>query len=211
MADWATISSLATAGGTLVLAIATFGATRSSNRSARIAEEALLTGIRPLLVSSRPQDPPEKIGWMDEHWTRINGGEGALEFDDDNIYMAAALRNVGNGIAIMHGWYIWSEYDALLTNPDPRPDEFRRQGRDLYIAPNDTGFWQGAIRDVEDATGAAMREVCKRRSRFGVDIMYGDQEGGQRTITRFGFNAFDDDRWLVTTSRHWFLDRDDPR
>ena len=34
MADWATISSLATAGGTLVLAVATFAAVRSSNRSA---------------------------------------------------------------------------------------------------------------------------------------------------------------------------------
>ena len=39
MADWQTISSLATAGGTLVLAVATFSAVRSANRSARIAEE----------------------------------------------------------------------------------------------------------------------------------------------------------------------------
>jgi hypothetical protein len=33
MADWATISSLATAAGTLVLAVATFASVRSSNRS----------------------------------------------------------------------------------------------------------------------------------------------------------------------------------
>jgi hypothetical protein len=214
MADWVTISSLATAGGTLVLAIATFGATRSANRSTRIAEEALLAGIRPLLLSSRPQDPPEKIGWMDEHWTKINGGEGALEFDEDgdNIYIAAALRNVGTGIAIMHGWYVWTDFEVLLTNPDPAdPADFRRQGRDLYIAPGDTGFWQGAIRDTDDSLFPSMQQVCKSKSRFAVDIMYGDQEGGQRTITRFGFQAFDDARWLCTTSRHWFLDRDDPR
>jgi hypothetical protein len=41
VADWATISALATAGGTLALAVATYGAVRSSNRSARIAELAL--------------------------------------------------------------------------------------------------------------------------------------------------------------------------
>ncbi len=35
MADWATISSMAKAGDTLVLAIATFGFIRSANRSAR--------------------------------------------------------------------------------------------------------------------------------------------------------------------------------
>ena len=38
MADWVTISSLATAGGTLVLAVATFSSVRSANRSARVAE-----------------------------------------------------------------------------------------------------------------------------------------------------------------------------
>jgi hypothetical protein len=211
MADWVTISSLATAGGTLVLAFATFGATRSSNRSARIAEEALFLNIRPLLLSSRSSDPVEKISWVDEHWTKVNGGEGALEFDSDNIYMAAALRNVGTGIAIMHGWYVWPDWEVLITQPEPVIDEFRRQSRDLYIAPNDTGFWQGAVRDVEDALGGAMRDVCKQRKRFGLDILYGDQEGSQRTITRFSFTPFDDDRWMLSTNRHYFLDRADPR
>jgi hypothetical protein len=63
MTDWATISSLATAGGTLVLAVATFGSVRSANRAARAAEESLLDGLRPLLVNSRIQDPPEKISF----------------------------------------------------------------------------------------------------------------------------------------------------
>ena len=46
MADWQTIGALATAGGTLVLAVATFGAIRSANRSARVAEQAMLMGMR---------------------------------------------------------------------------------------------------------------------------------------------------------------------
>ncbi|MGZ4708036.1 MAG: hypothetical protein ACXWBN_04765, partial [Acidimicrobiales bacterium] len=61
MADWQTISSLATAGGTLVLAVATFVSVRSSNRSARVAEQALLTGMRPLLVTSLSDDPIQKV------------------------------------------------------------------------------------------------------------------------------------------------------
>ena len=36
--DWVTISSLATAAGTLVLAVATFASGRSANRTARVAE-----------------------------------------------------------------------------------------------------------------------------------------------------------------------------
>lgn len=63
MTDWSTIASLATAGGTLVLAVATFASIRSANRSvrtsersARIAEQSLLAGQRPLLVNSRLQE-----------------------------------------------------------------------------------------------------------------------------------------------------------
>ena len=63
MIDWVTISSLATAGGTLVLAVATFASVRSANRAARAAEESLLDGLRPLLVTSRLQDPPEKVSF----------------------------------------------------------------------------------------------------------------------------------------------------
>lgn len=37
MSDWETAASLATAGGTLVLAVATFAAVRSGNRSAAVA------------------------------------------------------------------------------------------------------------------------------------------------------------------------------
>jgi hypothetical protein len=64
MADWPTIASLATAGGTLVLAVATFSsvrsgqrATRIAERSTQIAERALLIGLRPVLVPSRVTDP----------------------------------------------------------------------------------------------------------------------------------------------------------
>ena len=57
MADWVTISSLATAGGTLVLAIATFSSVKSANRSARVAERALLAGMRPVLMPSRAGRP----------------------------------------------------------------------------------------------------------------------------------------------------------
>jgi hypothetical protein len=68
MAVWETIASLATAGGTLVLAVATFASVRSSNQSARTAERAartaersLLASQKPLLVNSRAQDPEQKI------------------------------------------------------------------------------------------------------------------------------------------------------
>src|SRR5205823_4670976 len=75
--DWVTISSLATAGGTLVLAIATFASVRSANRAARTAERSLLEGLRPVLVTSRLQDPPEKIVFVDEHWVQVPGGYGS--------------------------------------------------------------------------------------------------------------------------------------
>ena len=61
MADWSTISSLATAGGTLILALATFSSVRSANRSARVAESALQLNLRPLLFPSHDTDRTERI------------------------------------------------------------------------------------------------------------------------------------------------------
>ena len=66
MADWVTISALATAGGTLVLAGATYASVRSANRAARVAERSLLAGLRPLLMPSRLDDPPQKVTFVDE-------------------------------------------------------------------------------------------------------------------------------------------------
>jgi hypothetical protein len=63
VADWVTISSLATAAGTLVLATATFASVRSANRAARVAEESLLAATRPLLMPSRMEDSPIKVGF----------------------------------------------------------------------------------------------------------------------------------------------------
>src|SRR6185437_1891831 len=105
LTDWATVASLATAGGTLVLALATFGATRSANRAARTAERAFEARLRPVLVQSRREDPLEKIMWGDAHWSRVQGGRAWAESTPEATYLAMSLRNVGAGMAVIHGWH----------------------------------------------------------------------------------------------------------
>jgi hypothetical protein len=212
--DWATISSLATAGGTLVLAIATFASVRSANRAARAAEAALLEGLRPVLVASRPQDPPEKVRFADDRWVRIPGGGGVIDRDDGRFYLGMALRNVGRGMAVLHGWHLTTR---VLSGPvdHPEPGDFRRLVRDLYVAPGDTGFWQGALRDPADPLNGELAEAVDRGDGITIDLLYGDIEGGQRMISRFALTPRESDdgsvRWLISAARHWNLDRNDPR
>ena len=119
MADWVTISSLATAGGTLVLAVATFSAVRSSNRSARVAELSLLTGMRPVLIPSREDDPDLRVRFGDDHNLILPGHGGALEADSGNVYLALSLRNGGSGLAVLHSWRVEAferERIAVRTN-----------------------------------------------------------------------------------------------
>src|SRR5205809_6381000 len=147
MADWVTISALASAGGTLVLAGATFSSVKSANRAARVAEQSLLVGLRPLLLPSKLDDPPQKVGFADDKWLMVPGGQGATDVTPEAVYLAIALRNVGSGIAVLHGWRFYPE---RLLGPDMQPtplDEFTRLIRDLYVPVNDVGFWQGAFRD----------------------------------------------------------------
>ncbi|MBV9915721.1 MAG: hypothetical protein JO153_04395 [Solirubrobacterales bacterium] len=210
MADWVTISSLATAGGTLVLAVATFSSVRSANRSARVAERSLLAGLRPLLIPSREDDPVERVGFGDGEILTVPGHGGAIRYAQGNVYVAIAVRNGGNGLAVIHGW----RAQTVPGSSNERPDlgDFRRQQRDLYIPAGDSGFWQGAIRDRGDRDYDALRVAAGKGERIFVDLLYGDHEGGQRTITRFSVSPWPDvEGERAEVLRYWNVDREDPR
>jgi hypothetical protein len=152
-----------------------------------------------------------------------------------------SLRNVGNGIAVLHGWRI--SYERAVPNePMPSLNDFTLQTRDLYIPAGDIGFWQAAIRDFSDPRYEMARKVIESRSEWFIDLLYGDYDGGQRTISRFrcqyramhattppgtapsgpGPGSSSDDSgpgdgqqepstWLATVARHWAIDQPDPR
>ena len=209
MSDWSTIASLSTAAGTLVLAIATFGSVRSATRTARAAEGSMLEGLRPLLVPSRLEDPPEKIGFQDDHYVRVPGGQGVAEVDGDSIYLAMSLRNVGRGIAVLDRWYLCPQ--RRRDGDHDVPENFRRLTRDLYVPPADRGFWQGALRDPSDPLFAETRAAIESRTPITIDLLYADFEGGQRVISRFTLIPATGEVWLAVSSRHWNLDRPQPR
>jgi len=217
VADWSTIASLATAGGTLVLAVATFSSVRSSQATARIAERSLLVGLRPALVPSRRTDPPEKVRFGDGVYVKVEGGRAALEHRGDVFYLVLPLRNLGSGTAVLQAWWVGRSQDfdparstEMLLSP---LSEFRPQSIDLYIAGGDTGFWQGAIRRPDDPFRPVADEAAGERGRVYVDLLYGDEEHLQRTVTRFMISRSDQhaadvdgDVWLANVIRHWRID-----
>lgn len=209
--NWVDISSLATAGATLVLAVATFSSVRSGNRTARAAERALAAGLLPLIIPSRLDDPPQKVGFVDNRWLSVPGGRAVIELTPQVIYLAVAIRNAGNGLAVLHSWLlIPDEQEALRAEHGPL-EQFTRLTRDLYIAPGEIGFWQGAFRHPSAEEFKVAREALDARHRVGLEILYGDHEGGQRTVTRFGLTPTDDGTWIAAVVRHWQIDGPSPR
>ena len=208
-ADWASVASLATAAGTLVLAVATFASVRSANRAARAAEQSLLAGLRPLLVASRLHDDPQKVMFVDGKWVQVPGGRATAQAEEGVIYLTRSVRNVGRGIGVVHGWHFYPAWGPSV--PDPVLDQFHRQSRDLYVPAGDIGFWQGAFRDEGDPQYDDACKAVSSRSQMTVDILYGDAEGGQRVVTRFGLQPTKDESWLISVNRHWNIDRPDPR
>ncbi len=206
--DWASIASLATAVGTLILAIATFAAVRSANRAARAAERSLLVGLRPLIVPSRLQDPPQKVMFGDHKWFTVPGACAVGATEDGVVYLTASLRNAGPGIGVLHGWRF---YPGSYRGSAPELGEFRRLTRDLYLAPGEVGFWQGAFRDPSDPQHEDAWKAVAGGDAVTVDLLYGDYEGGQRMISRIGLEPRQDGGWLLTVTRHWNVDRLDPR
>lgn len=212
LTDWATISSFGTAGGTLALAAATFSSIRSAQRSTRLAERSLLASQRPVLIPSRDDDPPERIRFGDGVFVTVDGHEGRAELRDGRVYMALSLRNGGAGVAVIHGWQVEAG-PSSANMAAPGLSEFHRQQRDLYIPSGQTGFWQAAIRDAGDPWFEPLRAAAEAGSRVMISLLYGDHEGGQRTIVRFGVtagSAEDVDR-RSELLKYWNVDTADPR
>jgi hypothetical protein len=207
--SWPTIASLATAGGTLILAVATFASVRSANRSARVAELALQEQRRPVVVQSRLDDPIQKIMFVDGHWVHVPGSGGVVEHLEGNVYLAMSLRNVGAGIGVMQAW---TARVGLDTSREHAPEQsFRMQSRDLYIPAGDVGLWQGALRDAAEDAYAAVAQAATARQTLSIELLYTDQAGAQRTISRFQVVPVGEDRWTISVGRHWYLEAAGPR
>jgi hypothetical protein len=219
--DWA---SWGTAVGTLVLAAATFASVRSGNRAGRNAERALQAGQRPVLFASRPNETVQKVRWGDGHWAALPPGRAVLDEEGGVIYMAMSLQNVGTGIAVILGWRVDtgqninpnSSYEEMRSGAQmvrPDPADFRPQTRDLYSPPHDLSYWQAAIRTVDDPDRARVEAAMTGTDPLLIDLLYGDQEGGQRTISRFSIARYGgpEDGWFPAAVSHWYLDREGPR
>src|SRR3981081_2329104 len=145
LADCPTIASLATAGGTGVLAVATFSSVRSGQRSTRIAERstaiaerALLLGLRPVLAPSRVTDPPEAVRFGDGRVVSVCGGMAAVERDGESYYFVIPLRNVGSGLAVLQAWRLAAERPELdATHAELA--EHRERPRDRCLPGGATG------------------------------------------------------------------------
>ena len=209
LAEWGTTV------GTLVLAGATFVSIRSSNRSARIAERALLAGQRPLLVVARREDPAQEIQFADGRVLECLSTQALFLCEKDVIYLATPLRNAGSGLAQLQGYRLDPEQaDRVQSDPlgtarhrrggqAPDSASFIPQQRDLYVASGETGFWQAALRDPSSPSFKAVQQALDTRGRLTVDLLYGDLEEGQRTITRFVLLPNADGSWRCDVAHHW--------
>jgi hypothetical protein len=198
-----------------VLAVATFASIRSANRSARIsepsartAERSLLAGQRPLLVNSRLQDPRQKIQYPEGKSLEVDGGSAAIEVTDEVVYLAVSVRNVGSGVAVLHGWHV--QPGLLIERTHPPVEEFTTQNLDIYVAPGDDGLWLSALRDPAAGTFKAVTGAFTAGEPLVINLLYGDFEGGQRVITQITLRHTPE-RWLAQATRHFNVDRPDPR
>jgi hypothetical protein len=209
-ADWVAIATVATALATLVLAIATFASVRTANRTARAAEQSLAAQLWPLLAPARGEDPDQKVMFQDHHKVIVPGGQAAVEAAADAVYFAIPIRNVGPGLAVLDRW---SFTPRRIFGAEGHAEEagFHRLTRDLYIPPGEVGFWQGAIRDVSDPEFAIATAAATDHGEMTIDLLYSDHLGNQRTISRFVLMPASEGRWLASATRHFSLDRPDPR
>ena len=168
----------------------------------------MLAAQRPTLIPSHEDDAPERVRFVDGVVLEVPGHGGAVRCQDDNIYMAIALRNGGSGVALIHAWRAQGG-DPSTAQDRPRLEDFRHQTRDLFVPSGETGFWQGAIRDRDDPAYDAVHDSATERQGVIIDILYGDHEGAQKGIVRFLVSEWpnvEGDRADIV--RYWNIDVD---
>lgn len=198
---WVLISSLATAGGTLVLASPPLhlsvrrtarrgrprdhfwpGCTRcwwrrASRTRLRRLRSWTTTGCEWMAATASPRSRPTRSTWRSQFQRR-------------------------SGIGVPHGWMFVEERPTADVRV-PNPADFHRLTRDIYVPAGDTGFWQRALRDPGSDEFIRVSRVIGGRQQFWIDILYGDFEGGQRSISMFSFVPVREQEWLATVGRHW--------
>jgi hypothetical protein len=155
----------------------------------------------------RPEDRTERVDFAAGGGSRsfeLPGGTALVVEEGGVSLFAISLRNVGTGAALIEGWYMRRGF-LTADVPHSDPDQFQSQRRDLYISPGDTGFWQGAIRDPSDPFHEVVRAAIAEDDWLVAELLYSDQEGGRRFVSRFSLRR-EDDHWYPVAGRHWTLD-----
>ena len=210
MADASTIASLATAGGTLVLADRdvlrdAFGEPLHAHRGTRTRPQSAAAAH-----PAHEWEPAERITFRDEI-VELRAGYAAVEQRSNGLYFAAQLRNVGAGIGVLTSWKVKGETNMDISLSEyvepPDPTHFVLQQRSLYVPAGDVGYWQGAIRDGDTDRGDAdaIRRTIEVRGVLTLFLRYADQDGGHDTITRYSIMPDDNGDWLIGIGRHWSL------
>lgn len=112
--------------------------------------------------------------------------------------------------SVLQGWVTRAGLQTSRVDHVPEKD-FRRLTRDLYIAAGEVGLCQGALRDPADDAHIPIADAAEQRQTITIELLYTDQVGGQRSISRFHLAPVGEDTWLASVGRHWYLDQEGPR
>jgi hypothetical protein len=214
---------LVTAAATVTLAFFTWRAVRSGDSTAqaanRAAEAASSTALaaqqtlalqtRAFLVPARRDDPAQHIVFHGGHWLEPDaaGGRAVLQDTCESIYMGIALRNVGFGLALLYRWHL----SPGLLLPETPPGDYHTfipLTRTLHVPPGDVGFWQA---QAHEELRPIVRAAVAADEPLTIDLLYGNEEGGQGRITRFHLRALADHppskgERSCEVARHWGID-----
>jgi hypothetical protein len=147
----------------------------------------------------------------------VGSGRPLVHQANGVIYLALPLRNVGAGIAELRGYHLEPQSaETVQQDPlgparhrrgdaSPDPSTFAEQQRDLYVPAGDLGFWQAALRDPSSELYTTVSDAIRSGGRITIDLLYGDHDGGQPTITRFVLLPAPDRQWRCDVTRHWSL------
>jgi hypothetical protein len=172
--------------------------------SALVAARGYRRSLLPIVVPARPDGRDRTARFGPERHVVLPNADTYTVVQDEKVYVALCIANIGPGIAVIRG----TAAASVRFRGDPPPDRcppltgLCDTRQEIYAGPSDPACLALTADDGELLT--VLKAAITSHQPFALDLVYSDHTRRQMTVVRIEFFfASDVDRYVARAVAYW--------
>jgi hypothetical protein len=191
---------------TAALALATLLVAVPAAWSALISAQETKRDLLPVIIPAKAHGIKWIVRFTPHKHVVLENFDSYTDEDDQYVYFAVALRNIGAGIAVVLGTDASpkADLDDLVPKHVAPLSGMRRMARNMYLAKSDAAYLVFWTTSASSGIYKVIYDAVPKRQDIVLDLIYSDQDGRQMTVSRFELSwAMDVNRYVAKIVKHW--------